>query len=450
MKRTITLLLGALSLAFLNIPSASANLTILDKNGWKFFTTGFVETDAIMDSTRSLTEVVGNNPIDRPGSFNGDNGRTQFSVRNSRLGFGLLPPAQNGWSTKGYLEFDLLGYDPAPGSPAGNSESSFFVNPTLRLRHAFLSADKDGWHFLVGQTWTLFAWQPDYILTTASLPPVSGTDYERTPQILAEKTIAMGELNAFQAALAVNRPVQRDSTYPDIQAGARLMLGGRKAGFTGPYNPAISAQPMSLGVSGLVREFEAPVPGAANGSSDNQVINYPAQAIAIDTMIPILATSKADDFGNTLAFSAEFTTGQGYADEFPGWTGNIAQFAGAAPYPGLNLDSGFGGVFSDGTFGLIHLQTFNLQLQYHLPKEWRSFSNIGYGQLYSNNVGDFTSSVNTGKVIYDRSDVAFINFFHDLTSQIRVAAEYDYFRTHYVDGSLAHDNRVQLSAYFLF
>src|SRR5437868_6806827 len=109
---------------FLCSSASRAATTILEKDDWKVQMSGFVEADAVNDSTRGFTESIGNAPVTRPGTYNGDNGRTMFSARNSRLGFTILPPVQDDWRSKGVLEFDFLGYLPAVGS--GVSESGFY------------------------------------------------------------------------------------------------------------------------------------------------------------------------------------------------------------------------------------------------------------------------------------------------------------------------------------
>jgi hypothetical protein len=432
-----------LSLAFLGTflatGAAHAAITLYDKDDWKVMMGGFVEMDMFSDSTRSLTEVVGSNPIARHGSFDGDNGRTQFSMRNTRLSFGILPPIESDWKTKAYFEFDFLGYDPNP-SVGGTSESGYQTNPTLRMRHAYLSAEKNGLLVVAGQTWTLFGWVPTYVPTNASVPPVTGTVYERTPQVAAIQTIAMGE-NSLQAGLSIDRPVQRDSNTPGVDAGLRYSISSRKAGYTSS-NGDDSAQSMSVAISGTARDIVSqPAGGGTSGS-----VTHLASAFALNGMIPIIASSDGKDTGNTLALSGEFTKGRGYGDEFSGWSGNIAQTA--TPASNLDLDAGQGGFDTGGSFHLIELQTWNAQLQYHLPTEWHAFIDLGYGQLRSNNISSLVPA--GGKVAYDRSEVYYANVFHDITAHIRVAAEFDHFTTRYVDGINSQDNRYQLSTWIRF
>src|ERR1035441_6279784 len=146
---------------------------------------GFAETDMIGDTTQSFNETVGNSAVKFPGTYAGNNGWTQFSLRNSRLSFLAQASEIDGWKTKGYIEADFLGYDPGPGfgatTPASNNlatnnnEYKFYTQPTFRLRHAYMDAQKDGWEILAGQWWTLFGWNMDYVLASVSVQPVMGT-----------------------------------------------------------------------------------------------------------------------------------------------------------------------------------------------------------------------------------------------------------------------------------
>ena len=150
--------------------------------------------------------------------------------------------------------------------------------------------------------------------------------------------------------------------------------------------------------------------------------------------------------------SGEFSAGKGYADAFPGWTGNLGQMptvpAGANSDSFTNLDAGQGGFDSAGTFQLIKLQTWNTQLQYHLPGG-RYFVTLGHSQITASNINGLGPAA-SGAFLYDKSAMDFINFYHDFTPQIRGAVEYAKITTHYVDGIEASNDRYQVTAYFRF
>lgn len=443
MSKAARSLISLLALGVLARPAGAA-ITLLDEDDWKVQIGGFAELDMINDSTRSLTEVAGNAPIARAGSVAADMGRTAFSMRNSRLAFTVLPPVSDEWKTKAYLEFDLLGYDPDAGTAApSNSEASFYTNPTFRMRHAYLAAEKNGIQILAGQYWTLFGWQMNYVPSTVSVPPVSGTLYERTPQLLISSTSKMSESTSMQAALALNRPIQRDSKLPGLDAGIRVLASGRRAPYT-MYNGDLKADPMSLGISGTARAVQVPVPGTTTSSN-----TYGGYGVAVDGMIPLIASDDEKDTSGTLALMGEFSAGRGYGDEYPSWSGGIAQTAQGASGAAANapsLDRGLGAFNASGNFALVSLRSFHLSLQWHMPAGWDSFMTVGYAQLLASNLSDFGSAA----ALHDRVETAFVNLFHDFTKQVRAGAEYAYFQTRYLDGTFAHNTRVGVSAYLRF
>src|SRR6185437_14115114 len=102
MKQHQTALYAILGIGIFLLPlckTASASVSLVDTDQWKVKMGGFIETDTINDSTRSFSEKIGNAPVARPDTLSGTNGREQFSVRNSRLGFDIIAPEQDGWKS---------------------------------------------------------------------------------------------------------------------------------------------------------------------------------------------------------------------------------------------------------------------------------------------------------------------------------------------------------------
>ena len=456
--RLVSLLVIFTAMTALMSASAHANITLLDKDDWKFLVGGFIETDSITDSTRSFNEKVGNTPVARPDAANGQGqtGREQFSIRNSRLGFTAIAPEVDGWKSKGYFEFDFLGFDPSSGT-AGNTEAGFYNNPTLRVRHAYLQADYERTSLLAGQTWALLGWQPYYFIPTVQVQAVPAMLYSRTAQFRVTHTCPVGEETRLQEALGIMRPPQRDSGLPSLEAGLRLVFDGWTGGFVGGSTPPDQVQPLSFAVSGTVREFSAPSnPQTPTGDQTH----YFGHAVVADLLIPVIRSSDNKDTGNTFTIGGEFTTGTGYGDEMDSWTGGFPSplnSATSAPTKNLNLDAGIGGYTDPATFQLVNLTTFNVYGQYHLPSSTHMWFSGGFGQLYSNNIGSFGSTLSSGSTGtagyangYTTEQVAFGNVMKDLTRQLRLGFEYAQIRTTYVDGTLAHDYRYQLSAFFIF
>ncbi len=101
---------------------------------WATTLYGFVESDYIWDTTRAFNDLAGASQVPRGGTQGGDNGRMQFSIRNSRVGLRLKAPEVGGVKSSAVAEFDFLGTqlpianpDPAPTPVnAAGTESTFY------------------------------------------------------------------------------------------------------------------------------------------------------------------------------------------------------------------------------------------------------------------------------------------------------------------------------------
>jgi hypothetical protein len=439
---------------------AHATVPIYDNNGWKVSTGGYIEMDTIHDSTRSFGEVMGSGPVARSReSANGLNGREQFSIRDSRLGFQFEAPEIDGWKSKAYYEFDFLGFDPSPGSAstsANNTEAGFFNSPTLRSRHLYFQTENNGFQVLIGQTWNLFGWQGNYFIPTQQVMGVVGEAYNRTSQIKVQKLMDMGD-NSITGAISANRPVQRDGNLPDIEAGVRWVHNTRSSGYNGSQTGVQKAVPMSLAATGTWRQFKVP---STAGAPDGNQTTLGAWAAALDAMLPIIASSDNKDVSNTLSLGGEYTFGKGYGDQFSGFTGGMSSpltnnANSTAAEKSVNLDAGLGGYDANSNFNLIKLRTWSAWMQYHFAAASRTWMSLGYSNLYSSNISDFTTTANSnkfanGNFAYNKNEMYFGNVGHDITNQIRVAFEYAYTGTTYVDTTKAPNNRYQVNGYFIF
>jgi hypothetical protein len=434
---------------FLTSAQSFASVPLVDTDRWKVTLSGFVEVDSITDSTRSFNEVIGNAPIFRPTTQSGQTGRDQMSIRNSRLAFTVAAPEHEGWKSQGYLEFDLLGFDPTSGST--NTEGGFFNNPTLRLRHGFIKAEKDDWQFLAGQTWMLLGWQPYYFMPSVQVAPVPGMLYSRTVQFRTTKNVNLSDQTHLQGALGIMRPPERDAALPGLEMGVRLAYDGWSGGFVPGATVPEKTQPLSFGISGAVREFSV----ASNPTTPTgDMTHYMGHAIVADALIPVIPSKDGKDVSGTFTVGGEFTKGTGYGDEFANWTGNLSSPLNAlssAPNSNVTLDSGIGGFDGNGNFNLVDLNTFNFYGQYHLPASLRMWLSGGYAWLYSDNINALTASAASATaVLYNKEQIAFVNVFKDLSDELRVGFEFAQILTTYTDGTVAHNNRYQLSAWFFF
>lgn len=411
-------------------PIAPAKRTVSAKFSVDLY--GFIEFDAIHDSTESFNDLAGNAPIAR-GNYAARHERTTFGVRNSRLGFKMKGPESDLLKTSAVMEMDFLGNQPSPVSEAG-----FITSPTFRIRHFALKLDTPIVNVLIGQYWHLFGWQASFHPNTVELQGVPGQIYSRSPQIRLSHVFASNAVNVELAVAAV-RPPQRDSSIPDGQAGLRIMLNDWKALHTaGSTGTAIDGA--SIGISGVYRRFEMP-------DFSGEATRKNGSGISVDALIPVIpATSEKK--GNSLTLTGSFVRGTGIADLYTGLTGGATlpttTTSGAAF--AANIDNGL--VAFDGAGGLhtINWMSTLAGFQYYLPPSGSVWVSGNFSSMKSTNLG----SLGTPAKVFDRSLWADGNLFVDLNAAVRLGVEVAWFRQTYADGVKAHTYRSQFSAFYIF
>src|SRR5947207_8762802 len=105
---------------------------------WTTTLYGFAEVDLMHDTTESFTDSPGNGLILRATGLAYNNGRTQTTARNSRLGVRLSAPEYSGMRASGNLELDFMG-----NQPPGITEASFVNNGTFRIRAAYAKLETE-------------------------------------------------------------------------------------------------------------------------------------------------------------------------------------------------------------------------------------------------------------------------------------------------------------------
>jgi hypothetical protein len=425
---------------------------------WKLQVYGFAEFDAMNDSTRSFNDGQNSSVIARDGTQAGTNGRTQFTVRNSRIG---------GVKGTGVVEMDFFGYDPAPfgnpytGNPA-NSEASFWNNPTMRVRHAYVKAESDVVDVLAGQTFYLFGWQNYFLPTTLAFIGIPNELYNRTAQARLSHTFKSDDIN-FDVAIGAFRPIQRDSSIPDGQAGLRLSFNKWKAMETAGSGSS-AAFPAAIGVSGMARRFRtdgiinvaapasasvpvsSPYPGTQRGTSSEN-----GWAVAASILIPILPAADSTDRFNKLTLVGEATIGSGYADQFTGMTGmnganwgGIYNTAAAGTISSPNLDPGLIAFDNAAILHTINWKTFVVGLEYYLGR-------VTLGGNYSEGDSDnMTDLFPKNKNVFKKSQYADAAVFFDLTPAIRFGVGYQYTKQTFCDDATAQNHRFEALALYWF
>jgi hypothetical protein len=425
---------------------------------------GFAELDSIYDTTQSFADSAGNGAIARTndnsimgmppplptGGYAGTHGRFQEGVRNSRFGMKIKAPDSFGGALKTSAQFEMDFLGNQPGSAPfvnGVSENAFFTNPTFRVRHLNLTFDTPYGTLLLGQYWRLFGWQSMFQPSSVQIQGIPGEVYSRNPQIRYTAGINLGALR-LDAAVAAVRPAQRNSGLPDGEAGIRLTVPGWM-GWVTNGSTSTNQQPLGLGVSALGRRFV--VPGLA--AKPATATNLYAGALAVDLLVPILKGTPTDR-SNAFSLTAEYSRGTGYADTFTGLSFGSTfpappnpTMANPAPTYPQDIDNGLVQFDLVGQPHTIDIESGIGGLQYYLPGGGKVWLAANGGFIRSGNLGTMNVKATS---VYTKALFGDGSLFWDVTPWTRLGVEYAYFHQTYLDGLKAVNQRVQLSAFFLF
>jgi hypothetical protein len=425
-----------------NNPLDSGPQPVMGKWGTTLY--GFVEFDAINDSTQSFNDSAGNAAIAKGGTYTGDHHRTTFGVRNSRIGFKLNAPEVSSIKASAVLEMDFLG-----NQPTTVTEAQFWTNPAFRVRHMAVKVETPVVDMMFGQYWQLFGWQSYFDPNTVEIQGVPGEVFSRSPQARLSKTIKAGDA-AIDIAVAASRPPQRDSAVPDGQAGLKFSFGGIKAVHT-VGSAGTSADPLAIGVSGVMRRFILPSFEAKPSERKGKT----GSGISIDALIPVLPGTM-DKRGNSLTLTGSWVTGSGTSDLYTGLTGGVAfpslpnpDMVTPAPTYTANIDNGMVTYDSHGNLHTINWQSYIIGAQYYLPPSGNIWVSANYSRMKSTNALRYTDAAGDAK-IYDRSQWWDLNLFYDMTKAVRFGGEYAVFEQTYGDGKKPKNLRWQFSAFYIF
>lgn len=412
---------------------------------------GFIELNTMYDTTQSFSDVAGNAQVVRQENALSNHPRTQFSIRDSRFGFRIKGPSAGDVRTSANLEMDFFGTPGLPlnnGQPYGITESYFYVNPVLRVRHANMRIETPVVDLLLGQSWNLFGWQPIYFPNTIDLQGLPAQLFSRSAQIRLSKTLRAHGVT-FEAAVAVSRPPQRDTATPDGQAGLRIAIDGWTALHT-MYAPSTVVAPASLGISGVGRRISIPE-FSANPTARTTV---EGGGVALDAFIPLIpATKERPD--NSLALVGEFVMGGAISDLYTAFSGGVTSPplpnpTGATPapaYPPPDVDPGLVAYGPDGTLHPIRWTTYLGGAQYRIPGvDGRLWLSGTYSHSESPNSNNFGAPTR----VRIAEDWFSVSAWGDVTEQVRLGAGYSTYDDVYGDGQHAKSRRLGFTAFYLF
>ncbi|HEX2878092.1 MAG TPA: hypothetical protein VHO25_01020 [Polyangiaceae bacterium] len=367
---------------------------------WKVEPYGYVRFDTIRDSTQSFFDGQQPYLIARAGTYKGMHPRWTMTARDTRIGLSLGAPKYAGISTSGKIEFDFFGIPPT--DVRENDQLSF---GPVRIRHGYVRLDNSIVDVLAGQYYDLFGWGPTFYPATVAFLGVPGQVYHRNPQLRLEKVMNFGGFG-ITAALAAVRPGQRDSGVPDGQAGVKFSIDQWSGAAAQGFGQA-GIVPVSLGLSAIYRHFEMPAFRNEPGAESVSETGYGAAANAV---IPVIPAKQADDKGNALTLTGEFSLGTGISDMYTGMDGgsrlpllpNTRPGAGAGVpayvYP-QNVDPGLVTFDRNWDLATIDWQAFVVGLQYYLPIGGGDVWVSGvYSQIKSDNIKELTPSASWGAV----------------------------------------------------
>jgi hypothetical protein len=417
---------------------------------WLLTIYGFVEADVINDSTRSYSDAIGGSLVARNEQYAGQVGRTQFSIRNTRIGLELRSPTLGGVRPSAIIEGDFFG-----NQPPGVGEAAYFDSPAFRIRHAYAKLENEVLDVWAGQTYDLFGWQNYFFPCSLEFLGLPNEVFARTTQVRLGHTFQTDAVNIDVAAAALS-PAQRDSEIPDANAGIRLSANHWK-GISTPGNGGTTALPLSLGVSAVVRRFKVDAFAPPPPQTSNEATGW---GVSLDALVPVIPAKNANDRGNRLTLTGSFVVGTGIAD--------LVNAGGGATFPTLpnpaqanpppiytpDIDNGLVTYDLPGVLHTIDWQTFMVGLQYYLPPSGRVIFAANFTQGYSGNMTNLYPRGGREIELLSRvaklSRYADANVFWDVTPAVRVGASFQYTATEYVDNEMARNLRYMGQMLYFF
>jgi hypothetical protein len=429
---------------------------------WAVTFFGTIQADYIADSTRSYNDYIGQTLVARTDTYEGRAGRTQFSMRNTRVGLLLDSPALGSVVPSAVFQGDFSGNQPGvpyvpPGSPgsAGLPESSYYNSPTFRIRHAYFTLRNPVADVLAGQTFDVFGWQNFY--SPCALLGIPNAVSSRTAQFRLSRSFGAGGPVVIDVALEAARPGQRDSQLPDAEAGIRVSFPGWK-GITTPGNAVTIAAPISLGVSGIAREFKVNAFTPPPNQSSNSATGW---GLSADVFIPVIPAASVNDRGNRLSLVGSFVYSTGIADLLV--VGGGARFptlpnpAQASPPPQYtpNVDNGLVTFDILGVLHTIDWWAAKGGVQYYFPGLGRLIFSGNFTYAHSRNLSKLYPQGGTeidllGSVA-DKTLDADANLLWDATPSVRFGISGQYTWVHYLlDSNSPHNIRGIAQALYTF
>ena len=229
-------------------------------------------------------------------------------------------------------------------------------------------------------------------------------------------------------------------------------------GIRTPGNERVVAMPLTLGISGITRQFKLNAFADPPVQTSNSVMGW---GISVDAFLPIIPAANFVDRGNRLALMGSFVKGAGIGD--------LLGVTGGAKFPVLHRDADINpplyyeanadnGLVSFDELGVLHAiewTAFRIGLQYYLPTTGRWIFAANYTQAHSPNLGMLfpEGGSETGDEQYYVADTfryADAKLTFDITPVVRVGVMGQYTQTVYLDEDKPHNIRIVGKTLYLF
>jgi len=369
---------------------AAALLAPLTDRGVRIKPYGYIKLDMIHNSSKTDGDDY-SFYVRPPWESGGGSSESTIGMRESRLGMDMVAPeTENGINVTGKFEIDFY--------------SGTVASPNMRIRHAYLNLDMgDGWSVLAGQTYD--AWWVAYpMILDGGWAGGTGHPYNRRPQLRLTKTHTFDDGTRLTARIAAVQNAGTDldknlvddgpaSNWPMIQ-GALIL-----------EKKLLTEKASTLSLSGSYGREK--IEAAPNPSADG---TYDTELLMANAILPIWRK-----------FSL---TGSLYAGQ------NMDTYK-AGICQGVNMTRGIP-IDSRGGW---------LQGTVDLTSKWQF--NLGYA---------FEDTDDADLEYRDRSFNSryYINAFYTLTPHVKVAGEYGYLLTDFLDDGSASDNQLHFAMYYFF
>ncbi|GFE59877.1 hypothetical protein [Geobacter sp. AOG2] len=358
----------------------------------------------------------------------GSKDESLFSAKQSRIWMKVGGPTFLGAKTNALIEMDFWG---------GSSASNEMAN--VRMRHAYGSLDWANTQVLFGQFWDIFgaaaADTIDFRLGGTTGNPAN----PRVPQIRLTQKLNLGSGNTLKFVLGAQNPVQDNAVAGDNSLSKTGAFGSavNGAGQISFSSKALGVSPgyMGLGNSPLTVTLFGLV-GNEKFTDNNEITSYGYGAYVF---VPVLKSSDGKSRAMTLSLETQAYVAAGMDVQ------GATAMAVSGSKPNLNAAQGYG---LYGQLKFYPTQNLGLTAGYGRREtlNWDKIKSMSAATAALNYGGSISTTAGN---IERSNEQIYGNVTYDLNAAVRVAAEFQHFRTQYVS-QLGQDNAVRLAVFYFF